>query len=82
MSNKVLITGGAGFIGFHLSNLLLDKGYKVIGIDNLNDYYDIRIKEGRLEILQAKKTTHSIRWILKIKKMWTTFSKSTDQIML
>lgn len=54
MNNKVLITGGAGFIGFHLSNLLLDKGYQVIGIDNLNDYYDIRIKEGRLAILQAK----------------------------
>ncbi len=54
MKNKVLITGGVGFIGFHLSNLLLDKGYQVIGIDNLNDYYDIRIKEGRLAILQAK----------------------------
>ena len=54
MHNKVLITGGAGFIGFHLSNLLLDKGYQVIGIDNLNDYYNIRIKEGRLAILQAK----------------------------
>lgn len=54
MNNKILITGGAGFIGFHLSNLLLDKGYQVIGIDNLNDYYDIRIKEGRLAILQAK----------------------------
>ena len=54
MDNKVLITGGAGFIGFHLSSLLLDKGYQVIGIDNLNDYYDIRIKEGRLAILQAK----------------------------
>lgn len=54
MNNKVLITGGAGFIGFHLSNLLLNKGYQVIGIDNLNDYYDIRIKEGRLAILQAK----------------------------
>ena len=54
MNNKELITGGAGFIGFHLSNLLLDKGYQVIGIDNLNDYYDIRIKEGRLAILQAQ----------------------------
>ncbi len=54
MTNKVLITGGAGFVGFHLSSLLLDQGYQVIGIDNLNDYYDIRIKEGRLEILQEK----------------------------
>lgn len=54
MSEKILITGGAGFIGFHLSNLLLDKGYQVIGVDNLNDYYDIRIKEGRLAILREK----------------------------
>lgn len=54
MQQKVLITGGAGFIGFHLSNLLLNNGYQVIGIDNLNDYYDIRIKEGRISILQAK----------------------------
>lgn len=54
MENKILITGGAGFIGFHLTKLLLNKGYQVIGIDNLNDYYDIRIKEGRLAILEAK----------------------------
>ncbi len=55
MNNKVLITGGAGFIGFHLSKLLLDKGYQVIEIDNLNDYYDTRIKEGRLAILKTRK---------------------------
>ena len=54
MKEKVLITGAAGFIGFHLSNLLLEKGYVVVGIDNLNDYYDIRLKEGRLEILEGK----------------------------
>lgn len=51
---KVLITGGIGFIGFHLSNLLLKKGYQVVGIDNMNDYYDVRLKEGRLEILNKK----------------------------
>ncbi len=54
MAYKVLITGGAGFIGFHLSNLLCDKGYEVIGIDNLNDYYDVSIKQGRLALLQTK----------------------------
>ncbi|WP_155486006.1 GDP-mannose 4,6-dehydratase, partial [Paraclostridium sordellii] len=52
MKEKVLITGSSGFIGFHLSNLLLKKGYEVIGIDNMNDYYDVKIKEGRLEILK------------------------------
>lgn len=54
MREKILITGAAGFIGFHLSNLLLKNGYDVIGIDNMNDYYDIRLKEGRLSILNEK----------------------------
>ena len=54
MREKILITGAAGFIGFHLSNLLLQKGYDVISIDNMNDYYDIKLKEGRLSILNEK----------------------------
>lgn len=49
---KILVTGAAGFIGFHLSKLLLDKGFNVIGIDNLNDYYDPGLKADRLEILK------------------------------
>ena len=48
---KILITGAAGFIGFHLSKKLLDNSYQVIGIDNLNDYYDPSLKKSRLEIL-------------------------------
>jgi UDP-glucuronate 4-epimerase len=48
---KILITGAAGFIGFHLSKKILDQSYQVIGIDNLNDYYDPRLKEDRLAIL-------------------------------
>lgn len=51
---KILVTGSSGFIGFHLSNLLIDKGYKVIGIDNMNDYYDINLKKGRLELLEKR----------------------------
>lgn len=49
---KILITGVAGFIGFHLSQLILKKGYTVVGIDNLNDYYDSKLKDDRLEILR------------------------------
>ena len=47
-----LVTGAAGFIGFFLSKALLDKGEQVIGLDNLNDYYDVSIKESRLAVLK------------------------------
>ena len=49
--DQILITGAAGFIGFHLAKKLLDKGYHVIGIDNINDYYDVNLKFGRLNEL-------------------------------
>ncbi len=49
----ILITGNAGFIGFHLSKRLLENGEKIIGFDNLNDYYDLKLKEARLEILKS-----------------------------
>ena len=45
---KVLITGSAGFIGFHLAIALLNSGHKIVGIDNINDYYDVNLKCGRL----------------------------------
>jgi UDP-glucuronate 4-epimerase len=51
---KVLVTGSAGFIGFHLSNKLMDLGYDVTGIDSLNDYYDVQLKRDRLSILQKR----------------------------
>lgn len=50
-NNRILVTGAAGFIGFHLSKRLLDDGYNVVGADNLNNYYDIKLKKGRLAIL-------------------------------
>jgi len=49
----VLVTGGAGFIGFHLSKRLLEHGLTVVGFDNLNDYYNVSLKQTRLEILQG-----------------------------
>ena len=50
-TNKVLITGAAGFIGFHLAKRLLTTGATIFGFDNLNDYYDVSLKESRLNIL-------------------------------
>ncbi len=47
-----LVTGAAGFIGFHVSRALLNRGDQVIGLDNLNDYYDVSLKEDRLRILE------------------------------
>jgi len=52
---KILVTGAAGFIGFHLSKSLLDDGYEVLGIDNINDYYDPNLKLARLEQLKPYK---------------------------
>ena len=46
---KILVTGTAGFIGFHLANRLLARGDEVVGLDNINDYYDVRVKYGRLK---------------------------------
>ena len=51
---KVLVTGAAGFIGFSICNKLLENGINVHGLDNLNEYYDPRLKKARLEILSKK----------------------------
>ena len=50
---SILLTGAAGFIGFHVAQALLDRGERILGIDNLNDYYDVTLKEARLARLQA-----------------------------
>src|SRR6185437_545200 len=53
MSNKkVLVTGAAGFIGFHLTQQLLADGREVVGVDSINSYYDPKLKEARLDILR------------------------------
>lgn len=51
MGNNILVTGAAGFIGFHLTRRLLNMGFSVTGVDNLNPYYDVRLKQARLDIL-------------------------------
>ena len=54
MSNKILVTGAAGFIGYHVTLKLLEQGEDVVGIDNMNAYYDVKLKETRVAILNAK----------------------------
>jgi len=51
--SKILITGAAGFIGFHLAKFMLERRYFVVGLDNLNSYYDPKLKEDRLDVLRA-----------------------------
>ena len=53
MSNQYLVTGVAGFIGSQVADRLIAAGHDVVGIDNVNDYYDIRLKEHRLKLLEA-----------------------------
>ena len=50
---KFLVTGAAGFIGFHACKRLLEAGHEVVGIDNMNDYYDVNLKQSRLDLLQS-----------------------------
>lgn len=54
-NKKILVTGAAGFIGFHLSRKLIEMGYEVVGLDSINDYYDVNLKFARLEICGIRK---------------------------
>lgn len=67
-TNKtILVTGAAGFIGFHLCKRLLELGHSVVGIDNINSYYDVNLKYGRLNVLGIDS---------EISKIWNTSHKS------
>ena len=55
MSDRIIVTGCANFIGMHCAERLLDNGHIVIGIDNLNDYYDVNLKKARLARLKRRK---------------------------
>jgi UDP-glucuronate 4-epimerase len=59
--HKILVTGAAGFIGYHTCEKLLESGYEVVGIDNLNDYYDVSLKEARCDRLQGQRNFSFLR---------------------
>lgn len=60
---KVLLTGAAGFIGFHLTEALLDRGNEVIGVDNLNNYYDSALKRSRLDHIEKNSKSSNFQFI-------------------
>jgi UDP-glucuronate 4-epimerase len=60
---KILVTGAAGFIGAHTARTLIDEGYEVVGIDNINDYYDVSLKEARLDWVAEHINAHLFRFI-------------------
>ena len=72
---RFLITGAAGFIGFHISNLLLKKHNEVFGVDNLNSYYDLNLKQKRLEVLKEFKNFFFYKMDIQEKKLLNTFKK-------
>lgn len=78
-----LVTGGAGFIGFHLSRNLLEAGAKVIGLDNMNDYYEVDLKEKRLSILRQYKDYTFYKYDLVDKKaVFGLFEKHKPDIII
>lgn len=80
---KYLITGGAGFIGFHLSKRLLEQGGFVIGFDNMNDYYDVTLKEDRLNILMQYENYIFIKGDLAIKdQVEAVFKQYSPEIVV
>lgn len=80
---KYLITGGAGFIGFHLSVALLEKGASVIGFDNLNDYYDVGLKKSRLDILEKYEDFYFVKADLADKdQVFSVFEKYKPDIVV
>ena len=80
---KILITGSAGFIGFHISKLFLTKGHTVYGIDNLNHYYDVRLKKARNKILlQHKRYKFSKININSTKKVSSLFKKNNFDLVI
>ena len=75
---KVLVTGCAGFIGFHYSVYLLKKNYKVLGIDNLNNYYDVNLKKNRLKVLKKYKNFYFFKIDLTKKNPVKNFFKKNS----
>lgn len=77
---SILVTGAAGFIGYHVSQRLLERQEKVIGIDNLNDYYDVNLKKSRLAKLTPQQNFQFVHLDIADKKAMEDFVKAHPQI--
>lgn len=78
----LLITGAAGFIGFHVARRLLERGHLVVGVDNLNPYYDVNLKKARLKILdQYEKFVFFLKNIKDLEEMRNIFTQYAPQII-
>lgn len=86
MTQAILVTGAAGFIGFHTALRLLNAGETVVGIDNLNDYYDVALKNARLERLKAFKNFAFVKLNIAdldaLKQLWRTHGSFSQVIHL
>ncbi|NVK51740.1 MAG: NAD-dependent epimerase [Flavobacteriaceae bacterium] len=72
-TKKILVTGAAGFIGFHLSLKLLKRGYHVVGIDNINDYYDVNLKYARLKELGVDRNDAEVFYKKSLSSIYNSF---------
>lgn len=71
--NTILITGAAGFVGYHISKLLLSKGWRVIGVDSITDYYDVNLKYERLKLLKELNNFHFYKVSIEDEEFIETF---------
>lgn len=81
-NKKILVTGAAGFIGFNLTRKLLKLGHEVVGIDNLNNYYDVELKKNRLNVLRSAKFTFYKIDISNKKNLYDVFAEEKPDIVV
>jgi UDP-glucuronate 4-epimerase len=80
---KIFLTGCVGFIGFHTSLKLMKKGHKIVGVDEINDYYDVKLKKNRLKILEKQKNFKFFKLnICNKKKLYDCFKKNKCEIII